>query len=217
MMDAAGWDERYAKGQVWSSEANRFFVDAVRAHGLDHPAEAMRAIDLGCGEGRNAIWLAMLGWSVTAVDMSAVGIDRGRAMAASNDVGVEWIVADLEAWDLGVGAWDLIAFVYVHWRTDKRLALLRRVIDALAPGGHLVIVGHDRTNIEHGHGGPQDPEVLTTPDELAALLSAGGLEVLEAREVRRPVSLEPGHGSAALDAATTADAIDHVVVAHRPQ
>jgi len=138
-------------------------------------------------------------------------------MAASNDVGVDWIVADLEEWDLGADAWDLIAFVYVHWRTDKRLAILRRVIDALAPGGHLVIVGHDRTNIEHGHGGPQDPEVLTTPDELAALLSASGLEVLEAREVRRPVSLEPGHGSAAFDAATTADAIDHVVVAHRPQ
>ena len=216
-MDAAGWDERYAKGQVWSSEANRFFVDAVCDHGLDHPAEGARAIDLGCGEGRNAIWLGMLGWSVTAVDMSAVGIDRGRAMAASNDARVDWIVADLEEWDLGAGAWDLIAFVYVHWPTDKRLTIMQRIVDALAPGGHLVVVGHDRTNIEHGHGGPQNPDVLTTPDELSALLTSRGLEVLEAREVRRPVSLEPGHGSSALDAATTADAIDHVVVAHRPE
>jgi hypothetical protein len=58
---------------------------------------------------------------------------------------------------------------------------------------------------------------LTTPDELAALFRAAGLDVCEAREVRRPVSLEPGHGSIALDSATTADAIDHVVVAHRPE
>ncbi|MEO8695409.1 MAG: class I SAM-dependent methyltransferase [Acidimicrobiales bacterium] len=216
-MDAAGWDERYAKGQVWSSEANRFFVDAVREHGLDHPIEGKHAIDLGCGEGRNAIWLALLGWSVTGVDMSAVGVDRGRAMAASNDVRVDWVVADLEHWDLGAGSWDLIALVYVHWPTDKRLPFMQRVIDALAPGGHLVIVGHDRTNIEHGHGGPQNPDVLTTPDELAAFLGAAGLEVLAARELLRPVSLESGHGSAALDAATTADAIDHVVVAHRPE
>ena len=129
-MDAAGWDARYAKGQVWSSEANRFFVDAVRGHGLDRPAEGARAIDLGCGEGRNAIWLAMLGWSVTGVDMSAVGIDRGRAMAESNDVSVEWIVADLESRDLGTGVWDLIALVYVHWATEKRVPFMQRVIDA---------------------------------------------------------------------------------------
>ncbi|MEO5840738.1 MAG: class I SAM-dependent methyltransferase [Acidimicrobiales bacterium] len=216
-MDAAGWDARYAKGQVWSSEANRFFVDAVREHGLDHPTEGMRAVDLGCGEGRNTIWLSMCGWSVTGVDMSTVGIDRGRAMAADNDAPVDWVVADLEQWDLGEGWWDLSALVYVHWPTDKRMPFMQRVIDSLAPGGHLVIVGHDRTNIEHGHGGPQNPDVLTTPDEWAALLGTAGLEVLTAREVRRPVSLEPGHGTVALDAAKTADAIDHVVVAHRQQ
>ncbi|HUP73334.1 MAG TPA: class I SAM-dependent methyltransferase [Acidimicrobiales bacterium] len=216
-MDVAGWDARYAKGQVWSSEANRFFVDTVRAYGLDRPAGGARAIDLGCGEGRNAIWLAMLGWSVTGVDMSVVGIDRGRAMAEANDVGINWIVADLETWDLGAGVWDLIAVVYVHWSTDKRLPFLQQVVDGLAPGGHVVVVGHDRTNIEHGHGGPQNPDVLTTPDELAIGFRAAGLEVLEAREVLRPVSLEPGHGSVALDSARTADAIDHVVVAQRPE
>ena len=216
-MDAAGWDARYAKGQVWSSEANRFFVDAVRAHGLDHPAEGARAIDLGCGEGRNAVWLALLGWSVTGVDMSVVGIDRGRAMAETNDVRVEWVVADLESWDLGAGAWDLMALVYVHWPTDKRVPFLQRVVDGLAPGGHLVIVGHDRTNIERGHGGPQNPDVLTTPEELAELMRGAGLAVREAREVRRPVALEPGHGSGAGDVAATADAIDHVVVLQRPE
>ena len=216
-MDAAGWDARYAKGQVWSSEANRFFVDAVRAHGLDRPAEGAQAIDLGCGEGRNALWLAMLGWSVTGVDMSVVGVERGRAMADANDVSVDWVVADLEEWNLGAGSWYLMALVYVHWPTGKRLPFMQRVVDGLALGGHLVIVGHDRTNIEHGHGGPQNPDMLTTPDELAMLSRGAGLEVLEAREVRRPVSLEPGHGAVAVDGATTADAIDHVVVVQRPE
>lgn len=216
-MDAVGWDERYAKGQVWSTEANRFFVDAVRDHGLDRPAGDAHAIDLGCGEGRNAIWLALLGWSVTAVDMSAVGIDRGRAMAELQEVGVEWIVADITGWDLGTRAWDLVALVYVHWHTMQRLPIMQRIIDTVAPGGHLIIVGHDRTNIEHGHGGPQDPDVLTTPAELTTLLSARGLEVLHAREVRRPITLEPGHGSASVDGGTPVDAIDHVVVAHRPE
>jgi 2-polyprenyl-3-methyl-5-hydroxy-6-metoxy-1,4-benzoquinol methylase len=216
-MDAAGWDERYAKGQVWSSEANRFFVDAVRGHGLDRPPAGARAIDLGCGEGRNAIWLSLLGWSVTAIDMSAVGVDRGRAMAAAQDVDVDWIVADIEQWDLGSSAWDLVVLVYVHWPTAQRLPLMDRLVDAIAPGGHLVVVGHDRTNIEHGHGGPQNPDVLTTPAELSELLSARGLTVVEAHEVRRPVTLEPGHGSAATADAAPADAIDHVVVAHRPE
>jgi SAM-dependent methyltransferase len=216
-MDAAEWDARYAKGQVWSSEANRFFVEAVRHHGVDRPTDGARAVDLGCGEGRNAIWLAMLGWSVTGVDMSAVGVDRGRAMAAVQDVSVDWIVADLEEWDLGTRTWDLVALVYVHWPTDKRVPFMHRIVEAIAPNGYLVIVGHDRTNIEHGHGGPQNPDVLTTPGELSALLSVNGLDVIEAREVLRPITLEPGHGSVAADADNRVDAIDHVVVARRPE
>src|SRR5207302_6185309 len=180
------------------------------------PSGRGQAIDLGCGEGRTAIWLAMLGWPVTALDMSRVGIERGQAMAGAYDLRVDWVVADLEAWDLGSRAWDLIALVYVHWRTEQRRPLMRRIVDALAPGGHLVIVAHDRSNIEDGHGGPQDPDLLTTPEELSALLGASGLEVIEAREVLRPVTLEPGHGSASVDPDSTVDAIDHVVVVRRP-
>ena len=217
MRDAAEWDARYAKGQVWSTEPNRFFADAVHEHGLDRPAAGKRAVDLGCGEGRNAVWLASLGWDVTAVDMSAVGVDRGRALAEQQEASVHFVVADLEHWDLGDRGWDLMALVYVHWPTAMRGPLMTRFVDALAPGGSFVVVAHDRTNIEHGHGGPQNPDVLTTPSELSAFLTAQGLTVVEAREVRRPVSLEPGHGSAPTDAGTTVDAIDHVVVARRAE
>jgi SAM-dependent methyltransferase len=211
-MDAQGWDERYRAGQVWSTEPNRFFAEAVASVG----APAGRALDLACGEGRNAVWLAREGWDVTAVDFSAIGIDRGRALASDRGLDVDWVVADLQTWDLGVRAWDLVAHVYLHWPTAEREPFLARVVDAVGPGGHLVVVGHDRTNIEHGHGGPQDPDVLTTPEELAACLAAAGLEVLDARLAHRPVTLEPGHGAPA-DASqpVVVEAIDHVVIARR--
>jgi SAM-dependent methyltransferase len=209
-MDAAGWDDRYGKGQVWSTGPNRFFADAVGSLGVAPGT----AVDLACGEGRNAVWLAEQGWDVTAVDFSAVGIERGRGGAQSRGVQVRWVVADLQTWDLGTQVWDLVAHVYLHWPTAQREPFLARVAASVAPGGHLVVVGHDRTNIEHGHGGPQDPDVLTTPDEQRALFDAAGLEVVEARIVTRSVTLESGHGSS--EGATSADAIDHLVIARRP-
>ena len=212
-MDAAGWDARYAKGQVWSSEPNRFFAEVVES--LDAPPG--RAVDLACGEGRNAVWLAERGWTVTAVDFSGVGIERGRAGAAARGAEVTWVVADLASYDLGSRAWDLVAHVYLHWPTAEREPFLRRGADAVAPGGTLVVVGHDRDNIVHGHGGPQDPDVLTTPDEQAALFAAAGLEVVRAERVLRRITLEPGHGAAPDAASATVDAIDHVVVARRPE
>jgi SAM-dependent methyltransferase len=209
-MDAAGWDARYAKGQVWSSEPNRFFAEIVEE--LAGPPG--RAVDLACGEGRNAVWLAEQGWDVTAVDFSATGIERGRAGAAARGADVRWVVADLEAYELGVGAWDLVAHVYLHWPTAVREPFLRRCAAAVAPGGVLVVVGHDRDNIEHGVGGPQDPDVLSTPEEQAARFVEEGLEIVRAERVRRTVTVEPGHG--AVDGDHVRDAIDHVVVARRP-
>jgi SAM-dependent methyltransferase len=209
MSDAASWDERYAKGQVWSLEPNRFFADAVEGLG----AEPGRAVDLACGEGRNAVWLAAGGWTVTAVDFSAVGIDKGRRGAEAQGIELDWVVADLTTWDLGQARWDLIAHVYLHWPTGTREPFLERCASALAPGGLLIVVGHDRTNIEHGHGGPQDPDVLSTPEEMAALFSRCGLSIERAGIVLRPVSLEGGHGGADDG---PADAIDHVVIARRP-
>ena len=210
-MDSSGWDARYAAGQVWSSEPNRFFADAVAALG----ATPGRAIDLACGEGRNAVWLAEQGWSVTGVDFSAVGVERGRAGAAERGLAVDWVVADLVTWDFGVAAFDLVAHVYLHWPTAEREPFLRRCAAAVVPGGVLVVIGHDRDNIEHGHGGPQDPDVLTTPEEQAGLFAAAGLDIVRAERVYRSLTLEPGHGSSGGGGAAVVDAIDHVVVARR--
>ena len=129
LMGAADWDERYESGRLWSREPNRFFVEAV---GDWKPG---RAVDLACGEGRNALWLAQGGWSVTAVDFSSVAVERGRAVAAELGVDVEWVVADLEAWDLGEQVWDLVAHVYLHWAAQARQPFLDRCAAAVAPGG----------------------------------------------------------------------------------
>lgn len=209
-MDAAGWDARYAAGQQWSTEPNRLFADVVDGLGL----APGRAVDLGCGEGRNAVWLATNGWRVTGVDFSGGGIERGRRWAAERGAVVDWVVADLRDWPVEPGSFDLVAVVYVHWPTAERDPWLRRVVAAVAPGGAFVLVGHDRTNIEHGVGGPRDPDVLSTPDELRALATEGGLAVERAETVLRPVHAEGGHGGEG--ATTRAAAIDHVVVARRP-
>ncbi len=204
VMGAEDWDERYEAGRLWSLEPNRFFVVAV--DGLP----AGRAVDLACGEGRNALWLAQQGWRVTAVDFSEVAVERGRAVAADLGLELDWQVADLQTWDLGEQAWDLVAHVYLHWGAEEREPFLDRCAAAVAPGGRIVVIGHDRTNIEAGHGGPQDPGLLTTPDELKQRFCDAGLTVERAEIVRRPVRVDIGNGET-----TEVKAIDHVVIATR--
>lgn len=205
-MSASDWDERYGEGRMWSIEPNAFFAEVVNGLG----GSKGRAVDLACGEGRNAMWLATQGWAVAAVDFSAVAVDRGRQFGDANNIDVDWAVADLETWDFGGHQWDLVAHVYLHWGAGQREPFLDRCAAAVAPGGHLVVVGHDRTNIEHGHGGPQDPALLTTPDELRARFEAAGLTVQRAETVLRPVTVEQDDGST-----IEVNAIDHVVVATR--
>ncbi len=216
-MDADGWDQRYAEGRQWSVEPNAFFAEIVENLG----AKPGKAIDLACGEGRNAVWLAQRGWRVTAVDFSSVGIERGKAGAAQlgdDDVSrrLTWQAADLGGYDLGQQAWDLVAHVYLHWPTETRIPFLERCAAAVAPGGHFVLVGHDLTNIDNGWGGPQDADVLTTPDALRTQLEAAGLEVLRAELAHRDLSVPAEGDSSETAELRHATAIDHVAVARRP-
>lgn len=208
-MDADDWDRRYASTElVWSATPNAFFAEAV----ADLPPG--RAIDLGCGEGRNAIWLAERGWRVTAVDFSAVAIDKGRRLATRQGVELDWRVEDLGTWTPPPVAFDLVAVVYVHFPLPEREHLVRASLAAVAPGGSWVWVGHDLENLSGGHGGPQDPAVLATVDELAGYVdTTSGWQVSCAEQVLRTVTLEPGHGPGG--DAETATAIDQLVIARR--
>jgi SAM-dependent methyltransferase len=191
------WNERYAAvDNLWSAKPNRFLVAEVS----DLPPG--RALDLACGEGQNGIWLADLGWDVVAVDFSDVAIAKGRERAEREGVEIELIVGDLLEYEPGHSAFDLVLLLYFHLPPDELGVVLRRAAAALAPGGTLLVIGHDRTNVEHGTGGPSDPTIQYTPDEIGAELS--GLQIEKAERVLRDV------------AEADRPAIDALVRARRP-
>jgi SAM-dependent methyltransferase len=189
-VDQRQWDELYASTElVWTAEANRFVVEELA--GL----AAGRALDLGTGEGRNAIWLAERGWQVTAVDFSAVGLAKAAELAARHGVtGIRWVEADLREYQPGPAAYDLVLLAYVHLRPDEFGALLAAAASALAPGGTLLVVGHDADNISRGYGGPQDPLVLHRVQNVVAALP--GLAIQRAEQARRPVLTGDGERTA---------------------
>jgi SAM-dependent methyltransferase len=189
-VDQRQWDEAYASAElVWAAEANRFVVEELA--GL----AAGRALDLGTGEGRNAIWLAERGWQVTAVDFSAVGLAKAAELAARRGVtSVRWVEADLREYQPGPAAYDLVLLAYVHLPPDEFAALLPMAASALAPGGTLLVVGHDVDNIAHGHGGPQDPRILHRVQDVVAALP--GLAIQRAEQARRPVLTGDGERAA---------------------
>lgn len=199
-MDRDDWNTRYAGPElVWGAGPNRFVAEELE--GL----VSGRGLDLACGEGRNAIWLAERGWTVTAVDWSGVAIERGRELAAARGVTVEWVVADVLEWEPPGRAFELVLLAYLQLPEPQRSAVLHAAASAVAAGGVLLAVAHDRSNLEGGHGGPQHPAVLATPEEIADVLRAAGLAVERAEVVRRAVETDQG----------TVDALDHVVRARR--
>ena len=191
-VDSQQWDERYSATEfVWAAGPNQF----VAAELADLPPG--RAIDLAAGEGRNTVWLAERGWRVTAVDFSRVGLGKGRALSAAGGVPegqVDWIVADLRDYQPEPGSYDLVLVAYFQVGPKVRATVLGRASAALASGGTAFIVAHDLTNLTEGTGGPQDPEVLYTPEAVRAELP--GLRILRAERVRRTVAREDGPAAA---------------------
>lgn len=188
-MDARAWDERYAASDlVWSATPNQFV--AAELAGL-RPG---RAVDLAAGEGRNALWLADRGWDVTAVDFSLAGLDKGRALQERHERGrdlrIDWVHADVLAFERGAVPFDLALLAYLQLPEDERRTALRRGFGALGVGGTLFVVAHDATNLAEGTGGPQSADVLYTAEEVLADLDGERFDVERAERVERLV--EPG-------------------------
>lgn len=205
-MDSTAWDERYAASElVWSAGPN-VWVETLTAE-----LPPGRALDLAAGEGRNALWLASRGWTVTAVDFSGVALDRANQLAAQrlDDGGqrLTTVTADVVTWRPQPRSFDLVLVVYLHLPPEERVAVLEGAADAVAPGGTLLVVGHDLANLEGGVGGPQDPTVLCRPEDVVADVTPAGLDIQRADTVRRPVMQDDG---------TTRDALDLLVLATRP-
>ena len=177
-MRAEEWDERYAERQQWSAEPNVLIADLLA--GLP-PGDA---VDLAAGEGRHALWLAGLGWRVTAVDFSDVGLARGRAQPGADRV--TWVPADVTTWSTEPESLDLVLVAYVHLAEAETTALLTRAVGWLRPGGRLLVLGHDVENVTAGVGGPQEPAILHSVDRFAPV--ARLLDVDRLEQVRRQTS-----------------------------
>lgn len=183
-MDAATWDERYAGTDlVWSAGPNAF----VAEHLADHPRG--RALDLAAGEGRNAIWLAEQGFEVEALDFSEVAAAKGRELAAHRGVAVTFTLADVTE-PFTVAPADVVLVAYLHLPREVERDVLHRAAALVAPGGTFLLVAHARSNLADGVGGPPDPAVLPTPQDILAALAGTGLEVVEAGEVTREVEVD---------------------------
>lgn len=193
-MSGADWDRRYAGSDLlWTATPNRFLVAEA---GDLLPG---RALDLATGEGRNAVWLAEQGWQVVGVDFSEAGLEKARRLAAARGVEAEWVAADLLEYRPEPRAFDLVLVFYLQLPESERRPILRAAADAAAAGGTLLVVAHDSSNLEHGHGGPRDPDVLYTPGDVVRGLDGSGLEIERADVVQRPVETPDGE-RIALDA-----------------
>lgn len=190
-MEASEWDERYAATDLmWSPSPNQFVADAC----ADLPPG--RAVDLAAGEGRNAIWLAGLGWQVTAVDFSQVALDKGHALAPNAPI--NWERADATTWRADP-TYDLAVIAYLHLPEGQRRSANQNAFDALRPGGTFFLIGHDATNMAEGTGGPQYPEVLYTAEDVLADLADRRFDVQRAERVTRDVPGEHRATGIALD------------------
>lgn len=200
-MDAHGWDERYAATDlVWSAGPNQFVEAELSA------LEPGRAVDLACGEGRNALWLAGRGWQVVALDFSGVALEKGRQLAGDRQV--QWQQADATTWS-DPGAYDLALITYLQLPAEERGRALRHALDAVRPGGTFFLVAHDSTNLAEGTGGPQDPSVLYTAEDVLADLAEATFEVVRAERVTRTVTADDGHGGE--QSRTAYDALVHLL------
>jgi SAM-dependent methyltransferase len=166
------WDERYrSRSALWSRNPN---AQLVTETGELAPGTAL---DVGAGEGADAIWLASRGWRVTAVDLSTVALERaaGHASAAGPDIAgrIEWVHEDVTSWDPGPGRYDLVSAQYIHLPLAARQAMLRHLTAAVAPGGSLLVVCHHPSDLQTTVPRPQMPELFFTGDDIAAGLDPG--------------------------------------------
>src|SRR3954447_408204 len=180
-----------ATDALWSGRPNT----QLGAEAADLPAGT--ALDVGCGEGADAVWLARRGWQVVAVDFAATALERGAAAAAAAGKEVAarivWVRADVTRWTPEPAAFGLVSAQFMHLPPDERRELFARRAAAVRPGGTLLVVGHDVSDIAAGAHRPPEPERFFTAQEVAAALDPDAWDVLVAEGRPRPAAVHEGH------------------------
>jgi len=175
MNDQNLWDERYrSSSAIWSGDPNPQLVSEVS--GLTPGS----ALDVGCGEGADAIWLTEHGWHVTAVDISSVALEHARAaeVNAHLDWGIDWRHVNVVAEPPPTLFYDLISAQFMHLLPIPREVLFRGLAEAVKPGGTLLIVGHDPSDLQTTARRPPNPEVFYTAAHVAELLPPQRWEIV---------------------------------------
>jgi len=183
------WDARYRSADtIWSGNPNPQLVAQVAdlAPGT--------ALDVGSGEGADAIWLASRGWHVNGIDVSTVALDRAAQRAAEAGAAVAdritWQQADILSWDPPPLQFDLVSAQFLHLPTLARESLHRRLAAAVRPGGTLLILGHHPSDLETSVGRPNLPDFLFTADQIAAALEPAAWQIIVAAAPERQ-ALDP--------------------------
>lgn len=184
---AAFWNERFAAdGFAYGTEPNDF----VRECAPSLPA-AGRVACIAEGEGRNAVFLAMHGHDVLAIDISDVGLAKAARLAADRGVNIRTEKADLAQWTPASGSLDAVVSIWAHLPPPVREPLHRRIVDALRPGGVLLLEAYTPAQVALGTGGPRDAALMMTAEALRHELV--GLEIVHLAERERDVHEGPWH------------------------
>ena len=174
------WDERYSEsGFAYGDQPNDFLA----AHFTEIPPGSV--LDLGCGEGRNAVFLAEQGYEVTAVDQSAAGLQKAEQLADRRGVRIATVQADLGQFTLRPNHWAGVVSIFCHLPPEIRRSLYASLVQGLRPGGVLLLEAYTPAQVGRGTGGPSDPDWMMSLDRLKAELPA--LEWVVAEEKERDV------------------------------
>ena len=182
------WDDRYSTLEyLYGTEPSDFLAERFAA--LPAAGEILCLAD---GEGRNGVFLATKGLRITGVDSSAVGLAKAEQLATQRGVPYVSAVADLSVWDLGDARWDGVVSIWAHLPAPIREPLHPRIARALRPGGVLLLEHYHPRQLGYGTGGPPDPTMMLTLEELDAAFA--GWTRLHAFEGERVVVEGSGHG-----------------------
>lgn len=174
------WDRRYDTARyVYGKEPNQFLVEHLGS------LRKGKALCVAEGEGRNAVFLARNGFTVTAVDSSTVGLQKAQRLAEENGVQIATVVSDLAHYEILPDSWDSVISVYAHVPKEVRLTLHARIVSGLKKNGIFLLEAYTPEQLKYGTGGPPDVTKLMGLDDLRRELD--GLDILLGREILREV------------------------------
>lgn len=161
-MSNTSWDKRYSEEQfAYGVKPNEFFKSEIEK------LNPGRALFLGEGEGRNSVYAATLGWKVDAVDFSTSAKEKALRLAEENKVKINYTVTDLENYQFLKSKYDVVVMIFLHLPKELNIKIFSNAISALKSGGKLLIETFSKNQINNSSGGPKDPELLFSEEELS--------------------------------------------------